>query len=124
MNRIRSRGILSLLALSLVAASFAPSLLAQQNAAPQKPAAAPQTAAQPSPSAPSAPKTPKPIELEDIVAWKGLGASAISEDGQWISYRVSPLQGDSDVIIRNTATDKEYKLAAGEGGGGAAGRLQ
>ena len=120
MNRIRTRGILGLFALALVAALAAtPALDAQQqSAAPQKPTPG---AAQPA-AAPAAPvsTTPKPIDLDDIVAWKGLGAAAISTDGQWISYRVSPLQGDSDVIIRNTATDKEYKVAAGEGGGGAA----
>ncbi|MDQ3068603.1 MAG: S9 family peptidase, partial [Acidobacteriota bacterium] len=110
MNRIRSRGILFLLALASVTGVAASSLQAQ-NAAPQAtaPAAAPQPAG-----------APKPIELEDIVAWKGLGASSLSGDGQWLSYRVSPLQGDSDVIVRNTATDKEYKVAVGEGGFGAA----
>lgn len=122
MTRIRTRGILGLSALALVAALTATSITAQnatQQTAPQKPAAAPAAAATTA-AAPAQPAAPKHIELEDILAWKGLGASTLSSDGQWITYRVSPLQGDSDVIIRNTSNDKEYKIAAGEGGGGAA----
>ncbi|HUF22553.1 MAG TPA: prolyl oligopeptidase family serine peptidase [Vicinamibacterales bacterium] len=119
MIRIRMRGILGLSALALVAALAAtPALEAQaQSAAPQKPAAAAQApAADTQPAANGAPKT---IELDDILAWKGLGAATLSNNGQWIAYRVSPLQGDSEVIIRNTANDTEYKVAVGEGFGGA-----
>ena len=107
-----------LFAIAVVAALAASSVLQAQNAAPQKPAPAAQPPAAPAAPAPNA--APKAIELEDIQAWKGLGAAALSPDGQWISYRVSPLQGDSDVIIRSTSSDKEYKIAVGEGGGAAA----
>src|SRR4029453_5559006 len=40
-------------------------------------------------------------------------------NGQWFAYRLSPLQGDSDVIIRSTSADKEMKFPVGEGAGGA-----
>ena len=127
MNRIRRRGIPGVFALATVAALTAsPAPTAQQAPPAAQVAAEPQKQAPQAAQAPAAaahnpaPQAPKPIALEDIIAWKGLGAAALSSDGQWISYRVSPLQGDSDVIIRNTATDKEYKIAAGEGAGGAA----
>lgn len=107
-----------LFALAIAAALTTPVIQAQSTTAPPKPApAAQQPAAQ---NAPAQPAAPKPIALDDILAWKGLGASAISNDGQWIAYRLSPLQGDSDVIIRSTSSDKEYKIAVGEGGFGAA----
>ena len=117
MNRIRIRGILTLSALALVAALAAAPILQAQATGQAAPASQAQNTSAPAATQPAA---PKPIELDDILAWKGLGASSLSSDGQWISYRVSPLQGDSEVVIRNTSTDKEYKVAVGEGGGGAA----
>src|SRR5262245_52967173 len=59
------------------------------------------------------------MDLEDILAYRGLGTTALSKNGQWFAYRMSPLQGDSEVIIRNTSGDKEMKFPVGEGAGGA-----
>ncbi len=102
-----------LLALALFAGGAAmPALHAHLDA--QQPVAAPGT-----PAAPAA-QAPRPIDIDDIAPWKGLGASSLSNDGQWISYRVSPLQGDSDVVIRSLSSDKQYRVAVGEGFGAAA----
>jgi len=57
---------------------------------------------------------PKPIELQDILAWKSIRTAALSNDGQWFGYRLSPNKGDGEVIIRKTKGDKEYKFPAGE----------
>src|SRR5215471_18595971 len=57
---------------------------------------------------------PRPIELADIMAWKGIGGTALSENGEWFGYRIGPAEGDSDVIIRQTKGDKEYKFSVGE----------
>jgi len=100
-----NRAILGLLAFGFCAAGAAAPTLRAQNPAPHEAVAA---------------APPRPIQLEDIVAWKGLGASAISNDGKWIAYRVAPLQGDGDVVIRSTSSDTEYRVEAGEGGGPAA----
>ncbi len=61
----------------------------------------------------------RPLDIEDVIAFRGLGATALSPNGQWLAYRMSPTQGDSEVILRNTTSDKEIKLAVGEGAGGA-----
>lgn len=57
---------------------------------------------------------PRPIELADIMGWRGISATALSDDGLWFAYRMGPIEGDSDVIVRQTKGDKEYKFAVGE----------
>jgi dipeptidyl aminopeptidase/acylaminoacyl peptidase len=61
-----------------------------------------------------APSTPRPIGFLDIMAWKSIGSTAISSDGQWFGYRLSPAEGDGEVIIRQANGAKEYKFPAGE----------
>ncbi|MGZ8845448.1 MAG: S9 family peptidase [Pyrinomonadaceae bacterium] len=56
----------------------------------------------------------RPIELADIMAWKGISGTALSENGDWFAYRIGPPEGDSEVIIRQTKSDKEYKFSVGE----------
>jgi acetyl esterase/lipase len=62
------------------------------------------------------------IGLEDIVAWKSINTNVLSDDGVWFAYRLAPSEGDSEVIIRQTRGDKQYKFTIGEqpaqGGGG------
>jgi dipeptidyl aminopeptidase/acylaminoacyl peptidase len=64
------------------------------------------------------------IELQDIINWKSPNATAFANDGQWLAYRLSPGEGDSEVIVRQTRGDKEMKFGVGEtsGGGGGGGR--
>ena len=61
----------------------------------------------------------RPLDIEDVIAFRALGATALSPNGQWLAYRMSPTQGDSEVILKNIQNDKEIKLAVGEGAGGA-----
>ena len=56
----------------------------------------------------------RPIELADIMAWKGISGTALSDNGEWFGYRIGPAEGDSEVIIRQTKSDKEYKFSVGE----------
>src|SRR5262245_13016276 len=56
----------------------------------------------------------RPIDLGDIMAWKGISATALSENGEWFGYRIGPAEGDSEVVIRQTNGDKEYKFSIGE----------
>ena len=72
--------------------------------------------AQTPPAAPAqTASSPRPIGLLDILAWKSAGGAAISPDGQWVAYRVSPQEGDGEVVIRQTRGTKEYKFPSGEG---------
>ena len=90
-----------------------------------KPAAqpAPAAATQKPEAAATAPAAPRPMELADIIAWKNIGATAFSNDGKWFAYRLSPTEGDSEVVVKATDSDKVYKFPVGEmpsAGGGRA----
>ena len=58
------------------------------------------------------------IELEDIVNWKSIGSTTVSNDGQWFAYRIAPREGDAQVVVRSTTSDKETKFDIGEPGVG------
>ncbi len=60
------------------------------------------------------------IELDDIIAWKNIGATTLSNDGQWFAYRVAPGEGDADLFVRSVATGRETKFALGDASGGGA----
>ena len=68
----------------------------------------------------------KSIEVEDVIAWKSIGATVLSADGQWFGYRVAPQEGDAEIVIKRVRADKEWRFPAGEqpqgeGGGGRGG---
>ena len=99
--------LLSVLALVPMAAQQAATKPASQAA----PAAAP---AQKPAETPAQPAAPRPMELADIIAWRNIGATAIANDGKWFAYRMSPMEGDSEVFIRATDGDTVHKFPAGE----------
>jgi dipeptidyl aminopeptidase/acylaminoacyl peptidase len=68
-------------------------------------------------------KPPRPIEVADIMNWKRIASSVVSNDGQWFAYRLAPTEGDSEVIVRRTSDNKELKFSAGEIQGFGAGSL-
>ena len=55
-----------------------------------------------------------PLALEDVLAWKSIGNATVSNDGQWLAYRLGPAEGDAEVVVRNTVHDTEHRFAAGE----------
>src|SRR5512137_2184735 len=60
---------------------------------------------------------PKPaMTLADVLAWKSLYNPALSDDGKWLAYRVSPTEGDSEVVVRALQGDKEYRFGCGDTG--------
>jgi dipeptidyl aminopeptidase/acylaminoacyl peptidase len=61
------------------------------------------------------PQKPRPIEtLKDILAWKSIRSATVSNNGQWFAYNLSPTEGDSEVIIKQTRGEKEYRFPIGE----------
>ena len=56
----------------------------------------------------------KPLQLADIIGWKRIQAASISNDGTWFAYRVSPAEGDSEVVIRNLKDNKDQHFPIGE----------
>ncbi len=65
-------------------------------------------------AAPEAPAAPRPIALLDILAWKSIGTSELSPDGGWFMYRLSPLDGESEMVLREVRGTKEYRFPIGE----------
>jgi dipeptidyl aminopeptidase/acylaminoacyl peptidase len=63
---------------------------------------------------PDSTKTPRPIELQDILAWKNITSTALSNNGDWFAYQVAPNKGDSEIIIKQTKGDSTYKFSIGE----------
>jgi dienelactone hydrolase len=59
----------------------------------------------------------------DLQAWRTFRSTALSADGKWFAYVISPNEGDASVVIVSTAdTTKQHKFAIGEipaPGGGA-----
>jgi dipeptidyl aminopeptidase/acylaminoacyl peptidase len=58
--------------------------------------------------------TLKAMEPADVLDWKAIGPAVLSADGKWLAYRFSPVQGDSRVLVRATAGEKEYTFDIGE----------
>lgn len=56
----------------------------------------------------------RPIQLTDIIAWKRIQAASISNDGAWFAYRLSPAEGNSEVVIRNLKDNKDLRFPIGE----------
>src|SRR5512137_269907 len=79
--------------------------------AQQAAAAAP---AQKPAEAPALPAAPRPMELADIIAWRNIGATAITNDGKWFAWRMSPLEGDSEVFVTEVDGQRFHRFVAGE----------
>jgi dienelactone hydrolase len=93
MTRSRALSALLLLSAVLAAGAFA--------AAQDKPAAA-------------VPAAPRALALQDILAWKSVGSTELSPDGSWFMYKLSPLEGESEIVLRQVAGTKEYRFPIGE----------
>lgn len=60
------------------------------------------------------------IDFTDAAAWKGVNATSLADRGDWFAYRLSPQEGNSTVIIRQTNGTTEYKFPIGEVNAGGA----
>jgi dipeptidyl aminopeptidase/acylaminoacyl peptidase len=67
------------------------------------------------------------VDVADVVTWKTVSTTAISNNGEWFACRVAPQEGDAELVVRNITTGKETKFPLGEvgapagrGGGAAA----
>ena len=58
---------------------------------------------------------PRPIELQDILEWQRVRSTTLSDDGQWFAYRLSPVEGDEEMVVRSTSDDTEHRFPAGDG---------
>ena len=56
---------------------------------------------------------PRPLGLQDILAWKSIGSAELSPDGMWLMYKLSPLEGERNGPPAGRR-DKEYRFPIGE----------
>ena len=66
------------------------------------------------PAVPAAPTGLRPVALQDILAWKSIGSAELSPDGTWFMYKLGPLEGESEMVLRQTAGTKEFRFPIGE----------
>ena len=70
-----------------------------------------------------------PLTMEDLLSWKSIRSTSLSNDGRWMAYYLAPNEGDAEFVVRGTAAGaKETRVAVGElpaggGGGGGGGGL-
>ena len=43
----------------------------------------------------------RPIDVSDVIAWKAIGSTVLSNDGQWFGYRSMP-HGPMDLQVNTT----------------------
>ena len=55
---------------------------------------------------------PKPIALEDYAKFKRITGAAISGDGKWMHYTVTPNDGDATLFVKSLDSDKVYEVRA------------
>ena len=57
--------------------------------------------------------SPKPIALEDYAKFKRITGAAISADGKWMHYTVTPNDGDATLLVKALDGDKVYEVPRG-----------
>ncbi|HWG37181.1 MAG TPA: prolyl oligopeptidase family serine peptidase [Terriglobales bacterium] len=66
----------------------------------------------------NAPK--RALTVPDVMAWKSVAGTALSNDGAWLAYRETSLEGDGRVTFRQTRAETAYTFSLGEAPTGAA----
>jgi dienelactone hydrolase len=56
----------------------------------------------------------RPLQLNDILAWKRIQAPTVSNNGEWFAYRVAPAEGDAEVMVRDLKTGKDQHFPIGD----------
>ncbi len=69
-------------------------------------------------AAPAGDGTVRALTPEDALGWKKIVNPLISPDGKWVVYYFSPLVGNSEVVVRATDGNREYRYPAGDAGSG------
>src|SRR5579864_6726843 len=97
----------------------------------------PQSAQPATPAPPAARMTPdgkKILTLADYGPWKRITSTALSDDGKWMTYTLSPNDGDDTLAVKQLDGDTVYTIpvgsaaaggrGGGRGGGGAGAAVQ
>jgi dipeptidyl aminopeptidase/acylaminoacyl peptidase len=62
----------------------------------------------------SAPAPKRPLSHRDYDAWRDIGQPTLSRDGRLLAYTFMPQDGDGEVVVRNLATRKEWRVGVGD----------
>ena len=89
LGRISRRSAATLCAIGLIASSLAPAFS-------QQPASA-----------------KRPITHADYDSWRSIVAPQISRDGKFVAYAYMAQDADSDIVVRNVATNVEWRAGRG-----------
>ncbi len=60
---------------------------------------------------------PRPVTVPDVMEWTRIMGATLSKDGAWFAYRLSPTEGNSELVVRSTSEITEHRFPLGEGGG-------
>lgn len=55
----------------------------------------------------------KPLDHSVYDSWQSISGTALTDDGQYMSYLISPQEGDAELVIVNTVTGQELKVSRG-----------
>jgi len=59
------------------------------------------------------PAEPRPLKMADVLAWKTIQSTALTNDGKWFAYVLAPNEGDAEVVLRQLRGDKELRFPCG-----------
>lgn len=59
----------------------------------------------------------KNVTVADVPKWRSSRGTAISQNGEWFAARIGAAEGEGDIIVKSTKSDKEYKFPGGSGFG-------
>lgn len=55
----------------------------------------------------------KPLDHSVYDGWQSISGTAVTDNGEVMSYLISPQQGDAELVFANTATGRELKVERG-----------
>ena len=55
----------------------------------------------------------KALTQADWDRWQSITGTAISNDGKWVAYTLTPQVGDGEFVIRSTSGATEYRVPVG-----------
>ncbi len=56
----------------------------------------------------------KPLSYDAYNGWRSIQGTQLSRDGAWLAYALAAQEGDGELVVRNLATDKEFRAARGK----------
>lgn len=56
---------------------------------------------------------PRPLTLADFDGWKSISGTAVSPDGRWVAYTLTPQVGNGEAVFRATTGSTEHRHPRG-----------